>query len=66
MKGKLDAIRCEADYDMALAEIERLWDSKPGTPDGDRFEILVTLVEDYEDKHYPMGEELSESPPRDR
>ena len=61
MKGKLKPkpIRCEADYDSALAEVERLWDAKLGTPDGDRFEILVTLIEAYEDKHYPMGEEHS-------
>jgi HTH-type transcriptional regulator/antitoxin HigA len=47
-------IRTEADYEAALAEVERLWGSEPGTPDGDRFEVLFTLVEAYEDQHYPI------------
>jgi HTH-type transcriptional regulator/antitoxin HigA len=47
-------IRTDRDYEEALKEIERLWDSQPGTPEGDRFEILVTLVEAYEDEHYPI------------
>ncbi|MDD5371103.1 MAG: hypothetical protein PHQ40_18635 [Anaerolineaceae bacterium] len=33
------------DYETALNEVERLWGAEPGTPDGDRFEILFTLVE---------------------
>lgn len=47
-------IRTEADYEAALAEVERLWGAKPGTPDGDRFEVLFTLVEAYEEKQYPI------------
>ena len=47
-------IRNEADYEATLKEVERLWGSEPGTPDGDRFEILFTLVESYEDQHYPI------------
>jgi hypothetical protein len=47
-------IRSDADYEEALKEIERLWESEPGTPEGDRFEILVTLVEAYEDERYPI------------
>ncbi len=47
-------VRSEKDYEEALKEIERLWDSEPGTPEGDRFEILVTQVEAYEDEHYPI------------
>jgi HTH-type transcriptional regulator/antitoxin HigA len=54
MKSELKPIRSEADYDEALAEVERLWGSKLGTPDGDRLDILATLIEAYEDKHYPM------------
>lgn len=56
MKGELRPIRSEADYDEALAEVKRLWGAKCGTPDGDRFDVLVTLIEAYEDKHYPMGQ----------
>jgi HTH-type transcriptional regulator/antitoxin HigA len=55
MKGELKPIHSEADYDEALAEVERLWGAKLGTPDGDRLDILVTLIEAYEDQHYPMG-----------
>jgi HTH-type transcriptional regulator/antitoxin HigA len=54
MRGELKPIRSEEDYDKALAEVERLWGAKLGTPDGDRLDILVTLIEAYEDKHYPM------------
>jgi HTH-type transcriptional regulator/antitoxin HigA len=37
-----------------LAEIEQLFEAEPGTPEGDRLEILTTLVEAYEDEHYPI------------
>ena len=47
-------IRTQRDYKAALAEIERLFDAKPGTPDGDRLEVLATLVEAYEQQHYPI------------
>ena len=47
-------IRTEADYEAALKEVERLWGAEPGTPDGDRFEVLFTLVESYEDQQYPI------------
>src|ERR1700741_1883915 len=47
-------IRTKADYRTALKEVERLWDADPGTPDGDRVEVLVTLIEAYEATHYPI------------
>ncbi len=47
-------IKTERDYRTALKEIERLWDAKPNTPKGDRLEVLVTLVEAYEQKHYKV------------
>jgi HTH-type transcriptional regulator/antitoxin HigA len=47
-------IRTEADYEVALAEVERLWGTEPGTPEGDRCEVLFTLVEAYEEQHYPI------------
>lgn len=50
----LKPIRTEADYEAALAEIERLWGSAAGTPAGDRLDILATLVDAYESEHYPM------------
>ncbi len=47
-------IRTEKDYETALAEVEKLWGSEPGTPDGDKFEVLFTLVEAYEKEKYPI------------
>lgn len=47
-------IRTEEDYEAALKEIEQLWGAEPGTPQGDRFEVLVTLVEAYEDQQYEI------------
>lgn len=47
-------IKIEADFRAALAEIERLWDAEPETPDGDRLDIIMTLVEAYERRHHPM------------
>jgi HTH-type transcriptional regulator / antitoxin HigA len=48
-------IRTKADYRAALKEAERLWDAEPGTAAGDRVEVLVTLIEAYEAKHYPIA-----------
>jgi HTH-type transcriptional regulator/antitoxin HigA len=48
-------IRTKADYRAALKEVERLWDAEPGTPAGDRVDVLVTLVEAYEAKHFPIA-----------
>jgi len=53
---EIKPIRSEADYQAALKEIEKLMDSQPGTSEGDRMEILVTLVEAYEIKHFPIPE----------
>jgi len=50
----LKPIRNEVDYDAALTEIERLWGARIGTPQGDRLDILATLVDAYENEHYPM------------
>jgi HTH-type transcriptional regulator / antitoxin HigA len=47
-------IKTEADYQAALREIESLFDSLPGTPDGERLEVWTTLVEVYEEKQYPI------------
>jgi HTH-type transcriptional regulator/antitoxin HigA len=47
-------IKTKKDYDNALKRIEELWGAKENTAAGDEFEILFTLVEAYEDKHYPI------------
>jgi HTH-type transcriptional regulator / antitoxin HigA len=49
-------IRSEPDYQAALKEIEKLIDSQPGTREGDRMDVLVTLVEAYEAKNFPIPE----------
>ncbi len=48
-------IRTRKDHREALAEIERLWNAKPGTAACDRLDVLVTLVEAYERKHDPLS-----------
>ncbi|MFP5208178.1 MAG: type II toxin-antitoxin system HigA family antitoxin [Acidobacteriota bacterium] len=50
----LKPIRTEEDYDAALSEVERLWGAKLGTPEGDRLDVLATLIDAYEQAHYPM------------
>jgi HTH-type transcriptional regulator/antitoxin HigA len=47
-------IRSKRDYEAALAEVGRLWGSKLGTPDGDRLDVLATLIDAYEAAHCPM------------
>ncbi|HEY6417537.1 MAG TPA: transcriptional regulator [Candidatus Binataceae bacterium] len=51
---EIKPIRTNSDYERALREIERLWNAKVGTPKGDRLDVLATLVEDYEQKHFPV------------
>ncbi|MBF0530612.1 MAG: transcriptional regulator, partial [Deltaproteobacteria bacterium] len=48
-------IKTEADYENALARIGQLMGAEPGSKDGDELELLITLVELYEEKHYPIG-----------
>ena len=47
-------IRTKQDYEAALKEIERLMGAKRNSPEGDRLDVLVTLVEAYEAKHFPL------------
>jgi len=47
-------IKTEADYQAALRQIERLFEAKLNTPEGDSLEVLTTLVEAYEDRHYSI------------
>ena len=54
MKNELKPIRTKADYEKALAEIERLWGAKSGTREGDRLDVLATLIDAYETAHYPI------------
>ena len=49
---EIKPIRTKADYRAALKEIETLMPARAGTPEGERLDVLVTLVEAYEKKHY--------------
>jgi HTH-type transcriptional regulator/antitoxin HigA len=48
-------IRNDRDHKAALAEIERLWHAPTGTPNGDKLDVLVTLVENYEERRWPLN-----------
>jgi HTH-type transcriptional regulator / antitoxin HigA len=54
MSNEVKPIRSERDYESALKEVERLWGAKAGTRDGDRLDVLATLIDAYESEHYPM------------
>jgi HTH-type transcriptional regulator/antitoxin HigA len=47
-------VRTKADHRAALKEIESLMNARANTPEGERLDVLVTLVEAYERKHVPM------------
>jgi len=47
-------IRSKADYRAALRAVESLMGAKARTPEGDRLDVLVTLIEGYERQHFPM------------
>ena len=48
-------IKTKADYRAALAEVDQLMGAKLGTPAGDKLDILVTLIEAYESRHFPLA-----------
>jgi HTH-type transcriptional regulator/antitoxin HigA len=54
MTAEVKPIRSNADHEAALVEIERLWGAKAGTPEGDRLDVLATLIDAYESEHYPF------------
>ena len=52
---EIKPIRTKADYRAALKEIEALMSADADTPDGERLDVLVTLVEAYENLHYRLA-----------
>ncbi len=52
---EIKPIHTDEDYEAALARIDEIWDSQGGSPESDELEILSTLVESYEEEHYPMA-----------
>jgi HTH-type transcriptional regulator / antitoxin HigA len=55
MSATIKPIRTEEDYEATLLRIESLMMAEAGTPEVDELEVLGTLVELYEEKHFPMG-----------
>ncbi|WP_181309075.1 type II toxin-antitoxin system HigA family antitoxin [Rufibacter sp. XAAS-G3-1] len=49
-------IHTEADYQATLQRIRALWEAEPGTPEADELEVLVMLVNKFEEEHYPIEE----------
>jgi HTH-type transcriptional regulator / antitoxin HigA len=47
-------IRTDKDHRAALVEIDKLWGASSGSPEGDKLDILVTLVENYEERRWPL------------
>lgn len=54
MSVSIHPIRTDADYEVALARADALMDAEPGTEDGDHLDVLVTLIEAYESRRWPI------------
>jgi HTH-type transcriptional regulator/antitoxin HigA len=54
MTAEVKPIRTKRDHEAALKEVERLWGTKAGTSEGDRLDVLATLIDAYETEHYPV------------
>jgi HTH-type transcriptional regulator / antitoxin HigA len=49
---EIKPIRTEEDFKEALTRAGEIWDAQPGTPEADELEVLLPLIEDYEESHY--------------
>ena len=52
--SEIKPTRSEADHAAALSEVERLWGARSDTPEGDRLDVLATLIDAYENEHHPI------------
>ena len=50
----IEPVRSKADYEATLAEVQRLWGGRSGTPEGDRLDVLATLIDAYESDHHAL------------
>lgn len=48
-------IKTKKDYQVALERLEKIFDAKKGSAEGDELEVLSILIEKYEDEHFPIG-----------
>ena len=53
---EIKPIRTDRDHEAALAEIERLWGAAEGSAEGDRLDVLATLVHAYEERRWPIAD----------
>lgn len=51
---EIKPIKTESDYSAALLEVENLMNAKLNTPEGDKLDVLVTLIEAYEEKYHQI------------
>ncbi len=51
---KIAPIKNEKEYQKALKELDKVFDASPGSSKGDKAQVLMLLIEDYEQKHYPI------------
>jgi len=51
---KIKPLKTKKDYQQAMARLDKIFDAKPGTPEGDELDILAILVEKYESNHFPV------------
>lgn len=51
----LKLIKTEEECNIALKRLEVVFDAEPGSKDGEELELLALLIEEYENKHYPIG-----------
>ena len=51
---EINPIRTDADYQAALREVEVLMSAEPNSPEGEKLDVMVTLIEAYEARHFPL------------
>ena len=51
---EIKVIKTEKEYKQALKRLEVIFDSEPGTPEGDELELLSLLIDNYEKVHHPI------------
>jgi HTH-type transcriptional regulator/antitoxin HigA len=56
MATDIKPIRTDADHAAAMAEVARLWGAPVGSAEGDRLDVLATLIDAYESTRWPMGQ----------
>ena len=52
---EIKPIKTENDYNLALERLEKIFDAKNGSPEGDELEVLGILIDQYENEHFPIG-----------